>query len=188
MSPFKNSRFVTGAVSVALAVSLFGGATFAQASTLTTAQIQSIIGLLQSFGADSATVASVQSILTNQPNGSGSSGEDNQGLGATNCATLTSNLQPGSTDQTTNGAVSRLQSFLGKDKSIFPEDAVTGFFGTSTLRAVQRWQAARGIISSGDPKSTGFGNVGPRTRAGMDKEIEMECTQGDSSNSSSGGN
>jgi peptidoglycan hydrolase-like protein with peptidoglycan-binding domain len=82
--------------------------------------------------------------------------------------------------------VSQLQSFLGKDKSIYPEDAVTGYFGNMTLQAVQRWQAAHGIVSSGDPGSTGFGYIGPRTRGEMDKEMETECEQGDSQHSSSG--
>ncbi len=63
---------------------------------------------------------------------------------------------------------------------------VTGYFGDLTLQAVQRWQAAHGIVSSGDPGSTGFGIIGPRTRGEMDKEMEVECEQGDSQNSSSG--
>ena len=35
------------------------------------------------------------------------------------------------------------------------------------MRCMQRWQAKYGIVSSGDPSSTGFGVVGPRSRAAL---------------------
>ncbi len=78
---------------------------------------------------------------------------------ATNCANLTTNMGPDDTDVDTNGNVTRLQQFLG--------GRVTGYFGPMTLGLVQRWQASHGLVSSGDPESTGFGYVGPRTRAAM---------------------
>ena len=196
MHLFKNPRFLSAALGTVFAASLLGGAPVAQAATLTTVQVQAILNLLQAFNADAATIANVQAALENtatstQPaqtsSGSGSSEGSGQVSASTGngCAVLSNTLRIGSTDQTTEGEVSRLQAFLGKDKSIYPEDAVTGYFGSSTLAAVQRWQAAQGIVSSGSPESTGYGNVGPLTREDMNKELEMECERSDSSSASS---
>lgn len=194
MHLFKNPRFVSGAVSAALALTLFGGVAFAQASTLTSIQVGAIINLLQSFGVDSGTIANVQAVLENQStttqamssSSSSSSGGSGQLQGNNGCNVLDNNLQFGATDQSTNGDVSQLQAFLGKNKDIYPEGVVTGYYGNLTLQAVQRWQEAHGIVSSGDPESTGFGHIGPRTRGEMDKEMEIECEQEDSQKSSSG--
>src|SRR6185295_12563709 len=40
-----------------------------------------------------------------------------------------------------------------------------GYFGSLTQAAVQRFQAAQGIVSSGTPSTTGYGRVGPTTMA-----------------------
>lgn len=78
-------------------------------------------------------------------------------------AGLARNLSVGS-----EGAdVSRLQEFLARDPSVYPQGLVTGYYGSLTLAAVQRWQAKHGIVSSGTPQTTGYGVVGPRTRAAM---------------------
>ncbi len=63
-----------------------------------------------------------------------------------------------------NTEVSTLQECLKKDPSIYPDGLVTGFFGSLTEKAVQRFQIREGIISSGSPDTTGFGLVGPKTR------------------------
>lgn len=65
----------------------------------------------------------------------------------------------------TGDDISQLQTYLAKDSSIYPEGLITGYYGSLTERAVQRWQAKQGIISSGAPETTGYGLVGPRTRA-----------------------
>jgi peptidoglycan L-alanyl-D-glutamate endopeptidase CwlK len=39
----------------------------------------------------------------------------------------------------------------------------TTYFGNQTQLAVQRYQAKNGIVSSGTPQSTGYGQVGPKT-------------------------
>jgi len=41
----------------------------------------------------------------------------------------------------------------------------TGYFGALTLAAVQKYQSKHGIITSGTPETTGYGRVGPKTRA-----------------------
>lgn len=61
--------------------------------------------------------------------------------------------------------VRALQSFLAQDIEIYPEQSVTGYFGPATERAVQRFQAREGIVSSGSAFETGYGMVGNRTRA-----------------------
>ncbi|MDO8514557.1 MAG: peptidoglycan-binding protein [bacterium] len=83
------------------------------------------------------------------------------------CVVLTYNMGPDDTDADTNGEVSKLQRFLAQDPSIYPEGRITGYFGFATMRAVQRWQAAHSLAHDGDPDSTGYGFVGPRTRAAM---------------------
>ncbi len=70
--------------------------------------------------------------------------------------------------------VRRLQQFLARDPSIYPEATASGYFGALTERAVQRWQVKYNIVSSGSPSSTGYGVVGPRTAAA----IALLCTTG----------
>ena len=61
--------------------------------------------------------------------------------------------------------VSTLQKLLAKDPTIYPGGLVTGYFGSLTLKAVQAFQAKYGIVSSGTPSTTGYGSVGPKTKA-----------------------
>jgi peptidoglycan hydrolase-like protein with peptidoglycan-binding domain len=63
--------------------------------------------------------------------------------------------------------VTCLQEWLAKNPVMYPEGLVTGYFGPLTLQAVERLQTSLGIVSSGDATTTGFGMVGPRTRAGL---------------------
>ncbi|HUX80736.1 MAG TPA: peptidoglycan-binding domain-containing protein [Candidatus Paceibacterota bacterium] len=188
MQFFNKHRFLSVAVGVGFAASFLGAAPLAQAATLGTTQIQAIINLLQAFGADSSTIANVQAALENTTPPAQSttatttpSGNSIPSSSGTSCAILSNNLTVGST----GSEVSRLQAFLGKDKSIYPEDSVTGYFGPATEAAVQRWQVAQGIVSSGDARTTGYGHVGPMTRGDMNKEMERECENGDVSNGSS---
>lgn len=88
------------------------------------------------------------------------------GTGAS-CLVLNSNLQQGDTDATTGGDVSKLQKFLAEDNEIYPEGTVNGQFGNATRRAVERYQASKGIASSGSPETNGYGLVGPTTRASI---------------------
>lgn len=62
--------------------------------------------------------------------------------------------------------VSSLQGFLIAQGSL-AADSRTGYFGLRTEAAVQHWQAAHGIITAGTPETTGYGVVGPKTRAAM---------------------
>ncbi len=48
----------------------------------------------------------------------------------------------------------------------------TTYFGEWTQKAVQRYQAAQGIVSHGTPKTTGYGRVGNITLASLNKSVE----------------
>jgi peptidoglycan hydrolase-like protein with peptidoglycan-binding domain len=74
----------------------------------------------------------------------------------------------------TGDDVTRLQQFLARDPSVYPEALVTGYYGSLTRAAVERWQAKYNIVSSGTPETTGYGQVGPRTAAA----ISLLCTTG----------
>ena len=82
-------------------------------------------------------------------------------VGAQSVFALTSSLDFGS-----RGAnVTELQTYLAKDSNIYPSGLVTGYFGSLTQAAVQRFQTAQGIVSAGTPETTGYGRVGPVTMA-----------------------
>ena len=78
--------------------------------------------------------------------------------------TFTRNLARGSRGDD----VRTLQQFLIAQNLLSPASA-TGFFGLLTEGAVKNFQALRGIVSSGSPLSTGWGSVGPRTRAVLEE-------------------
>lgn len=75
------------------------------------------------------------------------------------------------TDAKTGGEVSRLQKLLLRDKTIYPEGLVSGFFGKATEKALQRWQSKNKIVTSGTPNTTGYGWVGKKTREILNKEL-----------------
>ena len=74
-------------------------------------------------------------------------------------AAITNQLDFGST----GAQVTELQKYLSLNSTIYPSGLVTGYFGPLTQAAVQRFQAANGIVSAGTPETTGFGRVGPQT-------------------------
>jgi chitodextrinase len=45
----------------------------------------------------------------------------------------------------------------------------TGFYGSLTQKAVQKFQCAQDIVCSGSPATTGWGSVGPRTRRALNQ-------------------
>ena len=59
-----------------------------------------------------------------------------------------------------------LQQYL-INRGLLSEDSATGYFGALTEAAVQKFQAANQIVSSGNPQTTGYGSVGARTRAAL---------------------
>lgn len=62
-------------------------------------------------------------------------------------------------------AVRILQQFLAKDKQIYPDGLVTGYFGSLTEAAVKRFQTMNGIEV--------IGIVGPKTRAKINQVLSQ---------------
>jgi|GEM_PF-2687219 len=91
------------------------------------------------------------------------SGAPNVPAAAVVCPNIVMALHPG----VTGDAVSSLQSFLANHTSYYPGGLVTGYYGPMTSAAVQRFQAAQGVVTTGDWQSTGYGAVGPRTRVAI---------------------
>lgn len=129
--------------------------TFAQNVSELQAQIQLLL-------------AQIAQLKAQQAYSSTSTGSD------VSCVVLRRDLSVDDTDAGTDGEVTKLQQFLARDPAMYPEGRVTGYFGPATMRAVQRYQKALGIVSSGDPDSTGYGFVGRRTRAA----IATNCSRG----------
>lgn len=118
---------------------------------LTDAQIQAILGLLGSFGADGATIANVTLALNGQPH---------TGAGATPAYAFTRDLDIGSRGED----VRALQKYLnghGYPVAASAEGSLgqeTDYFGALTQAALAKFQAASGITPSA-------GYFGPLTRA-----------------------
>lgn len=93
--------------------------------------------------------------------------------GSSECPRAGVTLKPGSNGED----VRRLQAFLARDTSVYPEGLITGYYGALTQAAVGRWQAKNGIVSSGTPATNGFGVFGPRTAAAL----ALQCSGGGSS-------
>ena len=51
---------------------------------------------------------------------------------------------------------------MAKDSDVYPDGIISGYFGSLTKKAVQRFQEKYDIAKSGD---LGYGDVGPATRA-----------------------
>jgi peptidoglycan hydrolase-like protein with peptidoglycan-binding domain len=75
---------------------------------------------------------------------------------------ITQNLSFGITSE----EVRQLQLFL-KATGDYTHPTINGFYGTATEDAVKRYQARKGVVSSGTPQTTGYGSVGPSTRTAI---------------------
>jgi len=74
---------------------------------------------------------------------------------------LTRNIQKGSK----GNDVKKVQELMAQDPSIYPEGITSGYFGSLTEVAVKRFQCKYNVVCNGSPASTGYGVVGPKTRA-----------------------
>ena len=119
------------ATGLAMATSMLSFASVANAA-LTSSQVSAIISLLQSFGADSSTIANVQASLTGGTPVS-------TGGGSSSCS-FSRDLTSGSTGA---DVTCLQQALIGMGYSI-PAGA-TGYFGSQTVAAVKAWQTAKGV-------------------------------------------
>ena len=79
------------------------------------------------------------------------------------CTQISRNLRFGNYEQ----EVKKAQEFL-QAMGHFSHPHITPYFGPVTEKAVQEFQAARGIVSGGTAATTGFGQLGPRTRKAIE--------------------
>lgn len=133
------------ATGLAMAMSMLSFASVANAA-LTSSQVQSILSLLTSFGADSTTIANVQASLT------GGTPVSTGGSMTTSCS-FSRNLTIGS-----SGADVKClqQALIAGGFSI--SAGATGYFGTQTRTAVASWQSSKNIAPA-------VGYFGPISRA-----------------------
>ncbi|MDP2593321.1 MAG: peptidoglycan-binding domain-containing protein [bacterium] len=166
-SKSKTRKFVAGFVALAFAFSLVGGGglSTADAATLTTAQINSILNLLISFGADQSVINNVQASLTGSTPSGGGTTPPSGGTGYT----FTRDLKLGDTGED----VRQLQMVLNRDSAtqvamsgVGSAGSETTYFGSLTKVAVIKFQnkyASEILAPVG--LSSGTGYVGPSTRA-----------------------
>ena len=150
----------------------------AGAAGLTNDQVTAIVSLLQSFGADTNTVADVQKVLQGQPTEShelrGNVTTAGQGIapgllppgqmGKLACVLLSRDLAQGSKGDD----VKKLQQMLAADTDSGFTAPATGVFGPATAKAMVKFQMKHGISSNTN------GRVGPMTRG----FFERSCGKG----------
>ncbi len=82
---------------------------------------------------------------------------------AASCVRLTHSFGVNDVDARKGGEVSKLQRFLADGG--YYTGVVTGRVGPLTVEAIKKWQRANGIASSGTAATTGYGYIGPKSRA-----------------------
>ncbi|GIW68532.1 MAG: hypothetical protein KatS3mg100_026 [Candidatus Parcubacteria bacterium] len=89
-------------------------------------------------------------------------------------AQFTTPLDPGDS----GAEVRRLQELLYA-WGYYPEGLITGYYGSLTQKAVERFQAAKGIVSSGSPWTTGIRQSGARHPARTQRGVSRaRCARG----------
>jgi plastocyanin len=135
--------------------------TYTPTYTAPTSNTTNIAQLQAQVQALLAQIQAMQAAISGS--GSTGAGTTNTNVGASGCPQISRTLQKGD-----SGAdVTRLQQYLAGDPSVYPEALVTGYFGSLTEAAVQKWQTKYNIISSGTASTTGFGVVGPQTASSI---------------------
>ena len=159
----RNKKLFAGFVGATLAIALIAGVgATANAAALTSAQISAIISLLQSFGADQATINNVNASLSG---GTPAPTTPSSGTGYT----FTRDLKQGDT----GADVMNLQKVLNMDAATMVASSGVGspgnetsYFGPATKAAVIKFQnkyASETLTPVG--LSSGTGYVGAMTRA-----------------------
>jgi len=106
----------------------------------------------------------------------GVAGTPSQGVsaGPSVVATFAKNLGPGATSPD----IKRLQQLLNSDpdtkiasSGIGSPGKETNYYGALTVLAVQKFQKKYGLASEGTPSTTGYGALGPKTRAALEERF-----------------
>ena len=163
------------ATGLALASSMLSLAPMAHAAALTDAQVQSILSLLTSFGADATTIANVQASLTG---GTPTSTGSNSGSVSSSCS-FSADLTIGSTGADVTCLQKALMSAGYDIPAITSGAAGYGYFGSQTKDAVVAWQKAAGV----SPTS---GYFGPISRAAFNLGGSSTGSTGGSTGSTGG--
>ena len=79
-----------------------------------------------------------------------------------------------------------LQEMLKADADLSKDASITGYYGSETVAAVQKFQVKYGIVTQGSPETTGYGLAGPWTRAKLNQLYANQSFA--VSSSASGGN
>lgn len=147
-------KYIFGSV---FALSMLASPLLASAAGLTSSQINAVIQLLQSFGGDPSVISNVETAL---------GGYASRAL-PPSCVRLTQQMTIGSTDATSGGEVTELQTFL-QQNGYFTFTGAKGYYGLMTADAVGRYQVAHNIVSSTDSNDAGI--TGPQTRSAIESE------------------
>lgn len=146
-----SAKVTAVAIGVTMAASMFSLAPMAHAAGLTPAQVQAILSLLSSFGADAATIANVNVSLTGGTPSAPPITSSIPSAASPGCAFM-KDLMVGS-----SGAdVTCLQNIL-KARGYMTANP-GGYFGPATQAAVMAWQKSKGIVPA-----TGY--FGAKSRA-----------------------
>lgn len=90
----------------------------------------------------------------------------------TTCPSFYRNVGPGDS----GSDIGALQLYLAREGHAQYSGNITGYFDDATTKAVQRYQAYYGLASYGSPETTGYGRVGPGTRASMTAQCNSANT------------
>ena len=169
------------ATGLAMATSMLSLAPMAHAAALTSAQVQSILSLLSSFGADSATIANVQASLTG-------------GTPSTTTTTTTSGSACSFSKDLTIGSTGMEVTCLQKALiagGFGISAGATGYFGSQTRTAVASWQSSKNIAPAvgyfgsisraafnlgGGSGSTTTTTTGPSAGTGTGLKVSLSAT------------
>ncbi len=155
------------AIALVIGMSLWAVAPNVNAASLTEDQIDSILGLLESFGADSSTMDDVESALRGEP----VDGDDDETPSGECMCEFTRNLYPGMEGED----VKCLQEYLNDAGYTVASSGAgspgneTMYFGSLTRAAVKEWQDAMGI-EYGDY----WGYFGPSSQSVYDSTCEVD--------------
>lgn len=137
--------------------------------------VDRLLEVLSSFGLDGETFTRVQTAIEeNQQSQLAAAGV------LDGCLRLKRNLWKGRKDRPNDKDVTRLQRFLRKEGHFY--HPISGKYQLTTQRAVQRWQRANKIVTSGTPSTTEYGAIGKKSRAFLDRKCKQASSKSTNTN------